>query len=51
VNIDEYFDAKLCSNYSEDPFSRFGFDVLVQDFNDDGFNDIIVGSPTSGLKV
>ena len=40
---------KLCGNMS-DPFSRFGHSVLVQDFNGDGINDIIVGAPTSGLK-
>ncbi len=39
----------LCGSLS-DPYSRFGHEFLVQDFNGDGANDIIVGAPTSGLR-
>ena len=46
---DEIANVKICGNLS-DPYSRFGHSVLVQDYNGDGINDIIVGAPTSGLK-
>ncbi len=39
----------LCGSLS-DPYSRFGHELLVQDFNGDGANDIIIGAPTSGLR-
>jgi hypothetical protein len=42
-------DLRLCGNLS-DPYSRFGHDFVVKDFNGDGLNDIIVGAPTSGLR-
>ena len=41
-------DLKLCGNLS-DPYSYFGHDFVVKDFNGNGLNDIIVGAPTSGL--
>ena len=48
-NQEKVADVKLCGHSSE-PFSRFGHDVIVQDFNADGISDLVVAAPTSGLR-